>query len=73
MLAMHTSNTMSVRLKIAAKDSTEGITSFVAYSSNVFDARGGSVLIKADPSTMIAEVSGPVSAVAILTSRIEVN
>ena len=47
------------------KASTVGITSSVAYSSKVLEARDCNVFIKADPSTMIAEASGLVSAVAI--------
>ena len=55
------------------KASTVGITSLVAYSSKVLEARGGNVFIKADPSTMIAKASGLVSAVAIFVSRIEAS
>ena len=47
------------------KASIAGITSLVVYSSKVLEARGGNVFIKADPSTMIAEASGLVSAVAM--------
>ena len=47
----------------------------VAYSLNVSEARGVklNVFIKDDPSTMIAEASDLVYAVAIFASRIEAS
>ena len=52
---------------------TVGITSLVAYSSKVLEAGGGNVFIKAEPSTMIAEAFGLVSAVVIFVLRIEAS